>query len=116
MIFYWVIQVIKKIIWLFALPKAEQFARRDPNMKCPICGWEEGSLRAVQMGKPGPRVQGRPQELQNLCQHRCKTCGARWHESPVAKDASSPQFVLPSVARDEIEVKEDRSVIQELQT
>src|SRR5256885_16057844 len=108
MIFYWTIQFIKKIIWLFALPKAEQFVRRDPNMKCPNCGWEEGSLRAVQMQKMGPRVQGRIPEVQNLCQHRCAVCGARWHEPPVSKEAGT-QFILPSVARNEIEVKEDRA-------
>lgn len=46
--------------------------RIDRNEKCPACGHREGELRTIMDAK---------QTI--LVQHRCKVCGARWHEKTI---------------------------------
>lgn len=107
MLFYWLVSLVKKVVWLFQLPPVEQFARRNQNQQCPVCGERLGALRCVLMAKPGARAPGVIPEGAIMCQHRCGRCGARWHEKPLAKDATT-STVLPAVARDDIERAEDR--------
>ena len=109
MLFYWLVSFLKKIMWLFRLPPIEQFAHRNINQQCPVCGARQGSLRCVLMAKPGqgPVRIGEIPSGDIMCQHRCGQCGARWHEKPLAKEAS-PSTILPAVARDDIERAEDR--------
>jgi hypothetical protein len=110
MLFYWIILAIKKIVWFFRIPKPEDLARIDPNARCPSCGAREGKLRCVLKRKPGPTAKTATNPLisaQILCQHTCLVDGARWFDKPIASDVD-PSKVLPSVARDDLEVAEDR--------
>ena len=109
MIFYWIILFLKQIVWFFRIPKPEELAKANRNERCPVCGHEDGRMRCVLRAKPGPRVQGRIVEGQILRQHKCNECGARWHHAPLVKNAETSK-ILPSVARDEFETKEDRMV------
>jgi len=89
------------------IPKPEELARIDPNARCPVCGAREGRLRCVLKAKPGPTAKNPVIGGQILCQHTCAVDGARWFDSPIAK-AVDPSKVLPSVARTDLETKEDR--------
>jgi hypothetical protein len=108
MIFYWAINLLRRMAWLFKLPGPQEIARIDRNSPCPICGARAGRLRCVWELGPGPKA---PKELppnyKVQCQHTCNECGGRWFEAPVVK--VDPTRVLPSVARDEIEKAEDRA-------
>jgi hypothetical protein len=106
MLFYWFISGLRRFIWFFRIPKPEDLARIDVNARCPNCGAREGRIRCVLQAKPGPRASNAMPDGQILCQHICNLCGARWHEKPIAKDAS-PSTVLPSVARTDLERRED---------
>jgi hypothetical protein len=115
MILYWLIVVIKKIVWFFRIPKPEDLARVDENARCPNCGWRKGKLRCVLKAKPGPRSRDVLPEGVILCQHTCDICGASWFDKPIAKNVT-PATVLPSVARTELEVKQDRRALQAEET
>ncbi len=67
----------------------------------------DGRIRCVLQFEPGPRAADAAPKLMIMCQHICNVCGGRWHEKPLAKGIT-PALVLPSVARNELEVKEDR--------
>lgn len=107
MIFYWLILGLRGFVWLLRIPKAEDLARADRNERCPVCGATDGRMRCVLKAKAGPRAKDRPLEGLILRQHACNECGARWHHEPLAKGVDSTK-VLPSVARTELETKEDR--------
>jgi hypothetical protein len=113
MLFYWLILGIKRFIWLFRLPRPEELLERDPNLRCPVCGYRKGWLRCVLQIKPGPKVSPSERDAMLpegliLCQHRCDRCGCRWHEKPIAREVS-PELVLPAVARNDLEAAEDRA-------
>jgi hypothetical protein len=107
MIIYWIIVALKRAIWLVRIPKPEQLARADINERCPVCGWTSGRVRCVLKAKPGPRAANQLPDGQILRQHACNNCGARWHHAPLAKGVDATK-VLPSVARNDLEAKEDR--------
>jgi hypothetical protein len=115
MIFFYVIQLIRKIIWLFRIPKPEQVAYIDENAHCPVCAASKGRLRCVVQVKQGPR----PEKdilppMKVVCQHTCEKCGARWFDPPISRKAT-PETVLPSVPRTELEQKEDRAAMMQAQ-
>jgi len=113
MLFVWLMTALRKIVWLVRIPKLEEVAKADLNERCPVCGHRNGRIRCVLQRKPGPQP---PQQLPQgdiLRQHACNVCGARWHHSPLAEvDATK---VLPSVARTELEAKEDRLAFRQQQ-
>lgn len=110
MIFYYLILAIKKVKWFFWIPRPEDLALLDVDARCPGCGARKGRLRCVLMNKPGPVAENAIPQTRIQIRHTCLICGCRWHEDPIAKvnHGLAVGFVLPSVARDEIEKKEDR--------
>lgn len=112
MIFYWIISALRQIVWFFRIPKPEELARIDTNAPCPVCGAREGRLRCVLKAKPGPAAKNPVIGGQILCQHTCYECGARWFDSPIVKDVD-PSKVLASVARTDLEIKEDRQAFMQ---
>jgi hypothetical protein len=107
MLWYWIIVGIRWVVWFVKPPKPEALAKANPNQRCPVCGWKSGRIRCVQKVKAGPQ---NPNALPVICilrQHTCNICGARQFLEPILKSVS-PSTVLPSVARNDIEVKEDR--------
>lgn len=106
MIFYYLIVVLRKLVRLFRIPNPHELARADINARCPVCGWRKGWIRCVLKAKPMPTSREVLPEGFILCQHSCKVCGARWHDMPILK--VDPSKVMPSVARNELETKEDR--------
>lgn len=86
MIWYWLDQLLRKIIWLFKRPAPVALARINPNAKCPGCGAENGTLRAVNV------FDGRV--LTPKIQHRCNVCGARVFEDTVMK--TTTEVLLPA--------------------
>jgi hypothetical protein len=109
MIWFWLIQAVRRFIWLFKLPKAWQIAFADPNEPCPVCGAKDGHLRCVLMAKGEPRAKTKPLAGQIFLQHTCNFCGARWHVEPIRHEAMDAMKVLPCVPRTEIEKIEDRA-------
>ena len=107
MLFYWLISILRKFIRVWHIPKPEDLAKIDPNARCPVCGAHEGRLRCVWQAEPGPQSKDVPPKYKVQAQHSCRQCGARWFEAPVIK--IDPTRVLPSVARNELEAKEDRA-------
>lgn len=115
MIFFWLIQCMRKIVWLFRIPKPEQVAYIDENAHCPVCAATDGRLRCVVQVKPGPRPDRNILPLMKLfCQHTCGRCGARWFDPPVSNKAT-PGTVLPAVPRDELEQRADSAAILQAQ-
>ena len=107
MFWYWLIELYRTFVVLFTLPKPEDLAIRDRNARCPCCGRRKGELRCVVQIKAGPQNPEKAAETAILCQHRCHECGARWYEKPILEDVTTDKL-LPSVARNPIEEKEDR--------
>lgn len=73
MIWYWLklfFAVMARLV--IPAPSASPDLYIDRNEKCPACGHREGELRTVMDAK---------QTI--LVQHRCKVCGARWHEKTI---------------------------------
>lgn len=106
MIFFWIIQAIRKIIWLFRLPKPESLAKADSNEPCPCCGYRIGIMRCVLLPKPGPIVEGKALPTMILRQHACQVCGAMWHHETIRKVTVND--VLPAPPRNEMEKAADR--------
>lgn len=108
MIWFWLVEFIRKIVKLIRIPNAEEFAIVAPNAKCPVCGHNKGHLRCVLVADPGPNP---PKNLQVpgsiKCQHSCEICGARWFDKPIVSKVDS-SMVLPCVARTELEAAEDK--------
>lgn len=119
MIFWWIIKVLKRVIWFFKIPRPQDVARIDPQSPCPVCGNKcHSRIRCVWQQEDGPLPPAKEPRLQLkntkvLCQHVCGLCGARWFEQPVMKVDTTT--VLPSVPRDELESKEDRSAMLQSQ-
>jgi hypothetical protein len=110
MVFVWLVSFIRKWVWLFRPPRPEDLARIDENARCPVCGAFEGKLRCVLKRKAGPSARDATDPViagQILCQHTCLVCGGRWFDKPIAAKID-PSNVLPSVARDDLEAREDR--------
>ena len=111
MLFYWLKLALRKIVWLFRAPTQQEIARVDLNLACPVCGGRSGSLRCVsRTDKPTPEDGGlNPELFSILCQHTCNICGAVWYEKPILKQVNV-RTVLPSVARTDLEAREDKRV------
>lgn len=112
MLFYWAMLALRKIVWLFRAPKQQEISRIDPDTRCPVCGGQSGKLRCVQTTDQPVPEEG---QLESkfyfiLCRHLCNICGAMWFEKPVLKNVNVTT-VLPSVARDDIESREDRRLV-----
>jgi hypothetical protein len=96
-LFYWIRGLLKKIAWLFKLPQELDVARVNPDLKCPVCGAEDGRLRCVeQLVTNGTAI---------LCEHTCNVCAARFYEKPVAK--VNPSLVAHAVPRNQLEKDAD---------
>ena len=104
MLFYWIVTALRKIAWLFRPVSARDVARIDANDPCPTCGHRQGRLRAVTLSITAPGATKIPMP-KVFCQHTSAVCGGRWYEDPVV--AVSANYVWRSMARDEIEQKED---------
>lgn len=110
MIFFYIIEAIRKVVWFFTIPKPEDVARIDPGRPCPVCGWRHrGRLRCIVKQTDAPIAKDIPPTRAVFCQVTCTKCGARYFEKPVRKVSTST--VLPSVPRDEIEMKQDRQAV-----
>jgi hypothetical protein len=110
MIFFWIIMGIRKLVWLIRLPKPEDVAKANLNERCPVCGWESGTVRCVLSQKEGPTNPSVAPDRMILRQHTCNICGAGWFHKAIAKDVK-PSTVTPSVARTEFEKKADSRVL-----
>lgn len=108
MIFKWLVDCWHAILKLFIPPPARG-PRINPNHTCPVCGHENGSLRAVEI-LSAPTQQS-PVSRKTVCQHRCNECGARFYEEPIVK--VNPAYVSPAIARNDIEKSEDMHRLME---
>jgi hypothetical protein len=108
MVFFWLILAFRRFAWLFRPPTERDIARIYPNAPCPICGARQGKLRCVVLQGPGPQSKELPERtLKVMAQHSCECCGGRWFEQPVVNVKATD--ILPSVARDQLEEREDRA-------
>jgi hypothetical protein len=103
-ILYWLDKLGGWVLWLFKRPTDLERARINPNLKCPACGHATGELRCIV-------TIGVNRQPSVTVQHRCKVCGCRFYENPVAKLAT--QFVDHASPRNEIERQEDQSAPRE---
>lgn len=95
------IYLLRKIAWLLNPPRATSLAAIEKDQRCPVCGKRRGNpLRAIRLSKPPLH--------QIVCRLQCAECGARWFIKPVGK--ATAENVLPCVARNEQEDREDRNV------
>lgn len=118
MLWYWMMVALRWFVWLFKMPKPEELAKADKNDRCPVCGATDGWMRCVWKVKPGPRSESRPPDVGVFRQHTCNECGGQRFFPPISKIVDTTT-VLPSVARNDLEAKQDRwaiSVQQQSQT
>src|ERR1700722_17483973 len=119
MIFFWLIQAIRKMIWYVQIPRLQDVAKIDPNAQCPVCGNRAGRIRCVwQQQQDGPKPpKNEPtlamRNMKVLAQHTCDECGARWFEKPIAD--VDPSRVMPGAPRTELEKAEDRTAMLQAQ-
>ena len=114
MIWYWLVVGIRRVVWFFRIPDAQEIAKIDPNRWCPVCGAKNGRIRCVIQAEAMAPAKNIPPKTKVLCQHTCNECGARCFEEPVAKEADQ-STILPSVARTELEKAEDRAAYLQTQ-
>lgn len=110
MIWRWITQFLRGIIWLLRPPAARDFVQIDNCQKCPVCGARgEHPIRAMETKKGnGTTIITTP-----LCQHTCAVCGARWFQLPIVKDFPA-NTVARAIARNEREKDEDSDILHEL--
>jgi len=104
MIFVWIAKLLRALSRLILLPRVAETAKVDPNVPCPVCGARSGELRCVERDLEVGAKNGVGRRA-TLCQHRCKRCGARFYEAPVAR--VNPRLVQPAIPRDDVERLED---------
>ena len=102
MIFFWIKQLLSRVLWLIKPVTASQVAKYKHTEKCRVCGHTGVDHRCVHMvvdkrqNKTGLAV---------LLQLRCLNCGARSYGEPIIKvDATS---IAPAVPRTDLERAED---------
>lgn len=122
MIIYWLVLLVRKLVWLFRIPDPRELARVDKNAKCPACGYSDAELRCVVLYVGPPIKRQGPiqdvalsQHMKVLVQHKCKQCGCRWFEPPVAEGAD-PTKILACAPRNDLEKSEDRDARLEQRT
>lgn len=104
MIFHWFMVVIRWLLKLVIPPPAGSRVRRDPNLRCPVCGAHKGRLRCVAKEIEGQEQTGAA-KVGIFCEHTCAVCGARYCENPIAKVTT--KIVQPAIPRSDIEKAED---------
>lgn len=77
MIWYYLLQGIRYLAYLFGKPNLAKVAIIDVNAKCPVCGHCSGKLQAVEA------MVGNFKTI--ACLHTCNVDGARWFEQSVVK-------------------------------